>query len=347
MHSFENDYSEGAHPSIINLLRESNWDQQTGYGQDKYSLLAKEMIQKLISSPDSPVYFTTGGTLANLMVIAALLRPHEAVISADTGHINEHEAGAVEAVGHKIISVHSEDGKLYPVQLGEVLKKYTMRPHVVKPRLVYISNSTELGTVYTRSELEALHEFCQDHGLLLYMDGARLAQGITSTKSDLKMSDLPKFTDAFTMGGTKNGALIGEAIVFKNGETMPDLDYILKQKGGMPAKGALIGIQFLELLKDDIYFRLGEYANEMAMKMAETIRTAGFEFLAAPESNQIFPILPDTLIARLREKYRFHDWKKIDERHTVVRLVTSWASPEAVVKEFIVDFKEAAAAVRD
>lgn len=337
MSNFKNDYSVGAHPNILKKLLESNNTVQNGYGDDEYSAEAKEILKQKIENSSARIFFLSGGTQTNLIVISYLLRIHEAVISAKTGHIFANETGAIEATGHRVITVETEDGKLTPILVQSVLEEYTLRPHVVKPKMVYISNSTELGTVYTKSELENLSKFCKEKNLLLFMDGARLGHGITSKFSDLTLPDISKLTDVFYIGGTKNGALLGEAVVFNNPDLGDEFDFALKQKGALLAKGRILGIQFLELFRDNLYFDLAQHANEMALKMADAIKEKGFSFLTEPTSNQIFPIFPNGEIDELSKKYQFYVWKKVDENKSAIRLITSWATKENEVEEFIND----------
>ena len=337
MSNFKNDYSVGAHPNILKKLLESNNTVQNGYGDDEYSAEAKEILKQKIENSSARIFFLSGGTQTNLIVISYLLRIHEAVISAKTGHIFANETGAIEATGHRVITVETEDGKLTPILVQSVLEEYTLRPHVVKPKMVYISNSTELGTVYTKSELENLSKFCKEKNLLLFMDGARLGHGITSKFSDLTLPDISKLTDVFYIGGTKNGALLGEAVVFNNPDLGGEFDFALKQKGALLAKGRILGIQFLELFRDNLYFELALHANEMAINMAAAIKEKGFSFLTEPASNQIFPIFPNRVIDELSKKYQFYVWKKVDENKSAIRLITSWATKENEVEEFIND----------
>jgi threonine aldolase len=340
MYNFKNDYSEGAHPSILNKLLETNREQQLGYGEDRYSIQAKDILKKKMNNPDAAVYFVSGGTQSNLLVISTLLRVHEAVISAKTGHIFAHETGAIESTGHRVITVETNDGKLRPADLQKVLQEYSLRPHVVKPKMVYISNSTEIGTIYNKMELEQLSQFCTSQNLLLYLDGARLGAALTAEKNDLTLQDVAQLTDVFYIGGTKNGALLGEAIVLNKPSLASEFDYALKQKGALLAKGRLLGIQFLELFKEDLYFDLARHANRMAMKIANEVTRLGYSFLTQSASNQIFPILPKKLIDKLSEKYLFYEWAVIDENSSAVRLITSWATEESKVDEFITDLRE-------
>lgn len=340
MYNFKNDYSEGAHPRILKKLLETNPTQQLGYGEDAYSLEAKSILKQRINNPDASIYFVSGGTQANLLVISSLLRVHEAAISAKTGHIYSHETGAIEALGHRVITVDSRDGKLYPRDLEMVMKEYSLRPHMVKPKLVYISNSTEIGTIYNKAELQSLAAFCRSNGLWLFMDGARLGHALTAQANDVELIDVAALTDVFYIGGTKNGALLGEAIVFNNSNMAPEFDYVLKQKGALLAKGRLLGVQFLELFRDNLYFELASHANDMAMKIANAIRSKGYSFLTDSTTNQIFPILPRTLVDMLTVKYLFYEWKSIEENHVAIRLITSWATDESKVNEFIHDLNE-------
>ncbi|NIG54465.1 low specificity L-threonine aldolase [Chitinophaga sp. Cy-1792] len=340
MYSFRNDYSEGAHPNILQRLVETNLVQQSGYGEDEYSVAAKEMLKQKLGNPAAAVFFISGGTQSNLIVISSLLKVHEAVISAKTGHIFSHETGAIEATGHRVITVDTKEGKLQAADLKDVLAAYSMRPHVVKPRMVYISNSTEIGTIYSKAELTELRDFCLANNLLLYMDGARMGHALTADSNDLTLTDIGQLTDVCYIGGTKNGALIGEAVVFNNPQLGADFDYVLKQKGALLAKGRLLGIQFLELFKDDLYFTLARKANMLAMKIAKAVQEQGYTFLTPATSNQLFPILPKTLISELSKEYQFYEWEAIDAEHSAVRIITSWATEESVVDAFIAAIRQ-------
>jgi threonine aldolase len=340
MYNFKNDYSEGAHPNILNKLIESNLVQHLGYGDDDYSNQAKEILKQKIDNPKASIYFVSGGTQTNLLVISTLLQAHEAVISAKTGHIYANETGAIEATGHRVITVDTADGKIKTADIQKVLQDYSLRPHVVKPKMVYVSNSTEIGTIYNKVELQQLSEFCKAKSLLLFLDGARLGHALTSEKNDLTLADIAQLTDVFYIGGTKNGALLGEAIVFNNPNLAPEFDYVLKQKGALLAKGRLLGIQFLELFKEDLYFDLAKHANTMAMKIANAVKENGFSFLTEPITNQIFPILPKKLIEKLNQKYLFYEWVVIDKNKSAVRIITSWTTDERKVDEFIADLDQ-------
>lgn len=338
MYSFKNDYSEGAHPRILDALVSANLEQSEGYGEDSYSLKAAKEIKQAIGLETVDIHLFAGGTQTNLTALGAFLRPHEAVIAANTGHIFVHETGAIEATGHKVLTVEVKDGKLGPSHVEAVLAAHSDE-HMVKPRLIYISNSTEIGTVYSKSELEALSRLCRQNGLYLYMDGARLGSALCAEGCDLTLADLAKMTDAFYIGGTKNGALLGEALVIGRDGLKEDFRYHMKQRGALLAKGRLLGIQFYELFRDGLYFELARHANAMAALIRQAIEAAGYEFLTDSPSNQIFPILPNKLIDRLQEKYSFYVWSKADEESSAVRLVTSWAMKEEAVQGFIEDFK--------
>ncbi len=333
--SFKNDYSEGGHPDILQALLIHNLSQQAGYGEDEFSAKAKDLIKKKMKNPDAAVYFVSGGTQANLIVISSVLRPYQCAVSASTGHILNNETGAIEATGHKILSIEKEDGKLTPQDIISVLESHRNIPHQVMPKLVYISNSTELGTTYTLKELEDLSVFCKKNNLYLFMDGARLGHGLTSEISDLTLEKVAELTDVFYLGGTKNGALIGEAVVVNNKELQQDFAFNIKQKGALLAKGRLLGIQFLELMKNDLYFDLAKHANRQAMKMKKVMQERGVQFLSDTYTNQIFPILSDQLIEKLSEKFEFYVWKRVDEGSSAIRLITSWNTGDQPVNDFI------------
>ncbi len=337
-YSFKDDYSEGAHPKILEALSHTNLFQEVGYGEDNYCNKAVKLIRQKTQNSKADVHFVSGGTQANLIVISSILKPYESVVAATTGHIVIHEAGAVEATGHKINTVETKDGKLKPQDIKSVLDCHTDE-HMVKPKIVFISNSTEIGSIYSKRELKELSKFCNQHSLFLYLDGARLGSALTSEQNDLTLSELSKLVDIFYIGGTKNGALLGEAIIINNNELKENFRFHLKQKGALLAKGRILGIQFLELFKNDLFFELGKHANSMASKLVSGIKKSGYKFLTDPVSNQIFPIFPNKLIQKLNKKYGFYVWKKIDDKNSVIRLVTSWATKEEFVSQFIEDLK--------
>ncbi|MDP4128012.1 MAG: aminotransferase class I/II-fold pyridoxal phosphate-dependent enzyme [Bacillota bacterium] len=338
MYSFKNDYSEGAHPRLLNSLVETNFEQVEGYGEDSFTQKAVELLKQRVGRSDIDIHLLSGGTQTNLTAISAFLRPHEAVISANTGHILVHETGAIEATGHKIISIEVDDGKLNYMHIKSALDSHTDE-HMVKPKLVYISNPTEIGSIYYKDELEQISRFCKDNNLYLFMDGARLGSALCSEENTLELSDLGKLVDAFYIGGTKNGALVGEALVICSDPLKEDFRFYMKQKGALLAKGRLLGIQFIELFKDNLYFDLAKHANKMAGLLRDEISNAGFRFLVHSPSNQIFPILPDRLITELEKDYSFHVWSKVDADNSAIRLVTSWATKEEAVSSFIADMK--------
>ena len=333
--SFKNDYSEGCHPRILEALTNTNLEQQNGYGLDDYCVSASNLIRDKCNSPLSKVHFVSGGTQANLLVIAAALKPFESVIAATTGHIYTNEAGAIEATGHKVNTKATEDGKLTVDHITAILDGHQNTPHVVKPKMVYISNATEIGTIYSKDELKSLYNYCNANALYLFMDGARLGSGLMASTSDLSLADVAKYTDVFWLGGTKNGALIGEAIVINNADLQSDFEFHLKQKGAMLSKGRLLGIQFNELLKDDLFFKLAKHANLQATKLKEALIAKGFPFFSETHTNQLFPILPNSTIEKLSENFDFHIWKKMDESTSAIRLITSWATTEIQVQSFV------------
>ncbi|WP_163195179.1 threonine aldolase family protein [Clostridium thermarum] len=338
MYSFKNDYSEGAHPRILQALIESNLEQVDGYGEDCYTAKAVELIKGKIKNKDVDIHFFSGGTQTNLTAISAFLRPHEAAIAANTGHILVHETGAIEATGHKIISMESDNGKLTANLIKAALDAHTDE-HMVKPKLVYISNPTEIGSIYKKAELDEISSFCREKNLLLFMDGARLGSALCSEENDVELSDLAALTDAFYIGGTKNGALLGEALVICNPNLKEDFRFHMKQKGALLAKGRILGIQFLELFRDDLYFELARHANDLAGQIRKELSSMGYKFLTHSPSNQIFPILPNSIIEKLQDNYAFIVWSKIDEHNSSIRLVTSWATKEKAVLKFIEDLR--------
>lgn len=335
IYSFANDYAEGCHPSILKALSDSNLIQQAGYGDDEYTKNAESIIRRLTAS-ETDVHMIAGGTLANLTVLSSILKPFESVVSATTGHIYVNETGAIEATGHKVEAAPSDDGKLRPEDIIPFLNK-ARGHHVVRTRAVYISNSTELGTVYTKQELSDLSKFCKANDLILFMDGARLPMALTAASNDLTLVDIAALTDIFYIGGTKCGALLGEAVVIVNPELKKDFKYHLKQRGALTAKGRSMGIQFDQLLRNDLIFDLAEHANLMASKLSDAFKSLGYKMLIDSNTNQIFPILPNLVIQDLHEKYGFLVWKIIDSEHSCIRLITSWATPETMVDKFIED----------
>ncbi len=334
MISFQNDYSEGAHPDILKAIGANNGNQEDGYGQDRHTRDFIEILQNLTGREDLDVHLIPGGTQTNLLAISSFLRPHEACIAAESGHISTHETGAVEATGHKVLTVPAREGKLTPRSIEPVLVEHHFE-HMVKPRLVYISNTTELGTIYTLSELKELYGFCREKNLLLYVDGARLGAALTVPGAGLTLKDMCLYSDAFFIGGTKNGALFGEALVISNPSLKEDFRFLIKQRGALLAKGWITGIQFRELFRDNLYFTLAEHANRMAQLLTGELKALGCPFLVESPSNQIFPVFPDKVIEQLQKEYLFYTWEKTDENHTAVRLITSWATGEQAVRTFL------------
>ena len=333
-YQFLNDYSEGAHPAILELISKTNFEQEEGYGDDHFSQEAARLLKAQIENPQAAIHFVSGGTQANQIILACLLKPYESVIAAQTAHINVHEAGAIEATGHKINTVDTADGKLDAEKIQRVVYEHTDE-HMVKPRVVFISHATEVGTLYQRSELEQISQICRKNGLYLYLDGARLGSALTSAKADLSLPALSRLVDVFYVGGTKNGAMFGEAIVINNPALQADFRYHLKQRGALFAKGRFLGLQFLALFRKGLYFELAQHANALAGKLSLGLAEQGFPFLTASPTNQIFPILPNGLIDELQKQYGFYTWTKTDPGHSAVRLVTSWATREEKVEEFL------------
>lgn len=336
---FYNDYSEGAHPDILKALANANESQEMGYGDDSYTQDAKKVIRNDIKNQTADIYFVSGGTQANLIVLESLLKPYESVISAEPAHINTHEAGAVEGTGHKINPIQSRDGKISVKEIRKIVDAHNM-VHMVKPKAVFISQATELGTIYSKKELSEISKFCREKNLYLYLDGARIGAAVTSGKADLTLADVAKLVDVFYIGGTKNGTLFGEAVIFTNTRLSVDFGYYLKRKGALLAKGRSIAVQFLELFENNLFFDLARHANQMAEKLTSGINKSGYKFLADSPTNQIFPIFPNGLIKKLEELYGFYVWEKIDDKNSAVRLVTSWATPESAVDEFLQDLRK-------
>lgn len=339
-YSFLDDYSEGAHPDILNALVESNLMQQAPYGADAFSAEAATRIQaRLGANFRGDIHFVASGTMANIIAISSCLRPHEAVIAVNSGHIVVREAGAIEATGHKLITVPAVDGKLTPAHIEGALAANAHFPHMAKPRLLYISNATETGTLYTLDELRAISALARQRGLIFFLDGARLGAALASHKNDATLADIAALVDIFWIGGTKVGALLGEAIVVCNPKLAEDFAFHVKQRGGMLAKGRLLGIQFKALFgESDLYTSIARHANAMAARLASGIVSKGYALSAEVETNQIFPILPDAIIATLQAHFAFYVWSKASEGHSVIRLVTSWATDERQVDAFLSRF---------
>ena len=334
MFYFNNDYCEGCHQKVLDALTATNLVQTPGYGEDAYCAEAARKIRTLCGREDLAVHFLVGGTQANLTVIDAALRPHQGALCACSGHIHVHETGAVEATGHKCLALPSEDGKITAKQVEDYVLAHRADgafEHIVQPKLVYISNPSELGTLYTLSELEALSETCRSLGLYLFLDGARLGYGLVAKGYDVTMADIARLCDVFYIGGTKVGALFGEAVVIGNPALAEDFRYIIKQHGGMLAKGRLLGVQFDALMTDNLYFDIAAHAVSLADQLRSCFEELGYSYLVPGITNQIFPILPDAVLAELEKNFVFCEQERVDETHRAVRFCTSWATkPEAV-----------------
>ena len=334
----ECDYAEGAHQRILRRLMETNLEQTPGYGEDPYCEKARACIRALCQDDRLDVHFLVGGTQTNAVVLAAALRPHQGVIAADTGHINVHEPGAIEAGGHKVLAVPSQDGKLTARDIRQVYGAHwadVSREHMVQPGMVYLSQPTETGLLYSAQELREIRKTCQDCGLYLFVDGARLGYGLMSEQCDLTLPELAQLCDAFYLGGTKQGLLFGEAVVISHQALKRDFRYIMKQRGAMLAKGRLLGLQFAAMLEDGLYFDLASAADRLAMEIRRALEERGYPMLYDSYTNQQYPILPDQVLKELEKSFAFTFWSKVDEAHTAVRICTSWATEPKVVRQLI------------
>ena len=328
---FHNDYNMTCHNAVMKKLAEAAQFQHTGYGIDECCKRAAAMIRDKCGNTIVDVHFLVGGTQSNLVVIGAALRPHQGAICAHSGHINVHETGAVEATGHKVLPVPSEDGKITAAQIVDCVTAHKEDPdaeHTVMPKLVYISNPTELGTIYSLAELEAISEACRKFGLYLFVDGARLGYGLTAKDNDVTLADMARLTDVFYIGGTKCGAMFGEAVVISNPQLSEGLRYMIKQRGAMLAKGWLLGVQFEALFENDLYFEICASANRKADRLRSAIDKSGYTYLIKSTTNQVFPILPNTMLDKLSGSFTFIRQQKMDDNHTAVRFCTSWATSE-------------------
>lgn len=345
MIQFQCDYNEGAHPLILQRLAETNMEQTIGYGEDPYCDKARELIRKACQRDDADVHFLVGGTQTNTTVISHTLRPYQGVISAVSGHINVHETGAIEATGHKVLAIPTPDGKLTDTQIEQAMQAHLNEDgpeHMVQPGMVYLSFPTEVGTIYTYSELQAISEVCRKHHLPLFIDGARLGYGLCSPESDITLPQLAQLADVFYIGGTKVGALFGEAVVITNEMLKRDFRYSIKRHGGMLAKGRLLGLQFATLFTDNLYMNIAQHAIDEAMRIKEALQEAGIKFLIDSPTNQQFPIFTNTQLEELGKKYRFSIWQQMDAEHTAVRICTSWGTKSENVDQLIMDIKEMA-----
>lgn len=333
---FYNDYSETAHPACLAALAHEPLRQTAGYGLDDVTEQASAAIRSACAAPDAAVHFVSGGTQANLTILSSILRPFEAVIAAQTGHIFANETGAIEATGHKVISTNVTQGKLTPSAVAAVVAAHPWE-HGVRPRVVYISQATEIGTVYSLAELKALREVCTAHNLYFFIDGARIGSALMSAGADWTLADIAALADVFYIGGTKNGALLGEAIVIVNPVLQADFRYHLKQRGALLAKGRVVASQFLALFSNGLFEELATHANSAATRLQAGLLALGATFENLSSTNQIFPTLPNHVVTALQGDYGFHVWKKDGENQQTIRLVTSWATPFEQVDAFLAD----------
>ena len=332
---FNNDYAEGCHEAVLEALIRTNMEQTPGYGEDKFCASAAAKIRRLCGRDDVAVHFLVGGTQTNLTVIDAALRPHQGALCADSGHINVHETGAVEATGHKVLPMPSVEGKISAEQVKKAVLLHRADgafEHIVQPKLVYISHPTEMGTLYTKAELEALSSACHELGLYLFLDGARLGYGLMANGTDVTMADIARQCDVFYIGGTKVGALFGEAVVISNPALKEDFRYLIKQHGGMLAKGRLLGVQFDALLEDDLYYKIAAHADLMADKIRAVLTELNIPCMVPGITNQIFPILPDIVLEELEKTICFTEMERVDDTHRCIRFCTSWATKEENVQ---------------
>lgn len=339
---FNCDYTEGAHPSILEKLVATNMEQTIGYGMDEHCEHAASLIKKACDAEDADIHFLVGGTQTNVTVIDAALKPYQGVICASSGHINVHETGAIEACGHKCITIPSEDGKIYEPEVRKLLADHYENGgdvHMVQPKMVYISNPTEWGTIYSKEELKNLYALCKEYGVYLFLDGARLGYGLMCKENDVTLKDVADYTDVFYIGGTKVGALFGEAVVITNDGLKPDFRYNIKQHGGMLAKGRLLGIQFETLFENNLYFDIAKHAMNMADKIREKFVALGVKFTVDSPSNQIFVALPSKTVEKLSEKFVLEPMGKQDENTSIIRICTSWATKEENVDMLLAEFE--------
>ncbi len=335
---FDTDYMEGAHPDVMRRLLETNLEQTVGYGSDPYTQRAKDLIRKACGVPEAGVHFLVGGTQTNSTVIDGLLRQHEGVIAAETAHINVHESGAIEATGHKVLTLPQHNGKLEAEEVEKYITDFyrdETYEHMVAPGMVYISHPTELGTLYSLDELEKLSAVCRRANIPLYMDGARLGYGLAAENTEVTLTDIARLCDVFYIGGTKVGALFGEAVVAPDPKRLPHFFPLIKQHGALLAKGRLLGIQFETLFTDHLYERMGKHAVRLALKLKEAFKSKGYKLQLDSPTNQQFVCLPNETIDRLLQHATFELWGPRGEKETVVRFVTSWATREEDVDAFI------------
>lgn len=328
---FNSDYLEGAHSAIMARLAETNMMQTIGYSEDEICASAREKIKAACQAPDADVHFLVGGTQTNTTVIASILRPWQGVLSAVSGHINCHETGAIESTGHKVITLPTDDGKITAQQIADYVewhKNDESTEHIVQPGMVYISQPTETGMLYSKAELTAVYDICRAYGLPLFIDGARLGYGLVCDSNDVTLPELARLCDVFYIGGTKVGALFGEAVVIMNPALKKDFRFMMKQRGGMLAKGRLLGLQFDTLFTDDLYFKISRHANEMAKKIHAIFEDNGYPFFFNSPTNQQYPIMSDAELAVLGKEFGYEYWERVDETHSAIRFAASWATTE-------------------
>lgn len=331
MISFESDYIAGAHPKILERLAETNMECMPGYGGDSYCESARRKIREACGCPQADVFFLVGGTQTNAVVISAMLREYEGVVAAQTGHVSVHEAGAVENTGHKVLEIPQTDGKIMPHILERYLEAFYQDPnhdHMVFPGMVYISYPTEYGTLYTAGELRELYGICNSFRIPLYIDGARLGYGLMSREADLSLADMARLCDVFYIGGTKVGALCGEAVVFPKGNAPGHFITTVKRHGALLAKGRLLGVQFDTLFTDGLYFDISRHAIDMAEQLKQIVRDSGLQFYLESSTNQQFVILKNDLADKLKDQVSYSFWEQYDETHTVTRFATSWSTTQ-------------------
>lgn len=329
MIQFQCDYNEGAHPLIMDRLAATNMEQTVGYGEDPYCDEARRLIKKACQCDHADVHFLVGGTQTNTTVIAHTLRPYQGVLAATSGHINVHETGAIESTGHKVLAIPTADGKLTAQQIEDAMQAHLHEDgpeHMVQPGMVYLSFPTEIGTIYSHAELKAIRSVCDRYSLPLFVDGARLGYGLCSPECDLTLPQLSLLADVFYIGGTKVGALFGEAVVITNDTLKRDFRYSIKQHGGMLAKGRLLGVQFATLFTDSLYFTIARHAIDEAMRIKAALQAKGIQFLIDSPTNQQFPIFTSEQAAALSEHFMLSLWQRIDDEHTAMRICTSWAT---------------------
>lgn len=331
MLNFESDYTEGAHPLVLQSLVQTNFEALSGYGADIHTQNAKEKIKKACNCPHAQVTFLTGGTQTNQIVIDSLLKPFEGVVAASSGHVSVHEAGAIEYTGHKVLTIPGHKGKIDAAELNQYISDFYSdgnHEHMVFPGLVYISFPTEYGTLYSKKELKDIHEVCLRYDIPLYIDGARLGYGLMSSECDLTLKDISELCEVFYIGGTKVGALCGEAVVFTKQNEPPHFVNFVKKHGALLAKGRLNGIQFETLFTDDLYFKISRQAIELAEKLKAALKEKGYKFLLDSPTNQQFIIVTNEKLQELGKHVKYSFWEKVDENHTAIRLATSWATTE-------------------